>query len=529
MAAAPVVLDGVVLFRVRGVSSLPAETRARLIGDRIAEVAADRTIEPGSLHVVEGEGVSRIVARGVPVVTLVDADAALEGLHRKELASAHLAKVQEAIADYRAARTPGAMRRSIVNAVGAGLVLALAVAALAWSWRRVDRFLERRLTEGVRSVEIRSFRLMRGEAVWRAARSVLVALRAVVLLGILLLFLSFVLDQFPWTRGLSRGMAAFALRPLQEMGEGLLSSIPSLVFLAVLFLAVRLGLRAVRLFFDAVGRGAVTLQGFDREWAEPTYKIIRIAAIAFALIVAYPYIPGSDTAAFKGVSVFIGVVFSLGSSSVVSNIIAGYMMTYRRALKVGDRVRIGDAVGDVIETRLQVTHLRSPKNEEIIVPNSQILAGEVTNYSSLARVHGLILHTEVGIGYDTPWRQVEAMLLLAAERTEGVAREPRPFVLEKKLGDFAVVYELNAYCDNPQAMNLLYAALHRNVLDVFNEYGVQIMTPAYEGDTPEPKVVAPNDWFAAPADTTPSDTAPAGTSRLQPSRRTATGQPTPHS
>jgi small-conductance mechanosensitive channel len=296
---------------------------------------------------------------------------------------------------------------------------------------------------------------------------------------------------------------------LRVIGSGIVAHIPSLVFLTVLFFFVRLALKLIRLFFEAVGRGTVVLANFDAEWAQPTYKIVRIAVVAFGLIVAYPYIPGSESEAFKGISLFIGIVFSLGSSSAVSNIIAGYMMTYRRAFKVGDRVKIDDSVGDVVEMRLQVTHLRSLKNEEIVIPNSQILGGEVLNYSSLARTHGLILHSEVGIGYETPWRQVEAMLLAAAERTPGLEREPRAFVLLKKLGDFAVTYELNVYCKNIRAMNELYTALHRNILDVFNEYGVQIMTPAYEGDPDEPKVVPPTQWYTAPASIPAEPAAPA--------------------
>ena len=149
--------------------------------------------------------------------------------------------------------------------------------------------------------------------------------------------------------------------------------------------------------------------------------------------------------------------------------------------------------------RLQVTHLRSLKNEEVIIPNSEILNSSVTNYSSFADMDGLILHTTVGIGYETPWRQVEAMLVVAAERTEGVLREPKPFVLQTGLGDFCINYEINAYCDDPQQMPALYAALHRNILDVFNEYGVQIMTPAYERDPEHPKLVPPEHWYAAPA------------------------------
>jgi small-conductance mechanosensitive channel len=175
------------------------------------------------------------------------------------------------------------------------------------------------------------------------------------------------------------------------------------------------------------------------------------------------------------------------------------MMTYRRAFKIGDRVKIGDQIGDVTELKLQVTRLRSLKNEEIVIPNSQVLNGDVVNYSALAQTSGLILHTEVGIGYETPWRQVEAMLLIAANGTAGLLREPPPFVLQKRLGDFAITYELNAYSDNPQAMAALYTALHRQMLDVFNEYGVQIMTPAYEGDPQVPKLVPPSLWHIAPA------------------------------
>ena len=200
-----------------------------------------------------------------------------------------------------------------------------------------------------------------------------------------LVYLGYVLAQFPWTRGLSRNMAAFALGPLEVIGRGIVANIPSLVFLAVLYFVFRFALRMIRLFFDAVERGTVTLENFEPEWAQPTYKILRVLVIAFGLIVAYPYIPGSQSEAFKGVSLFIGIVFSLGSSSAISNIIAGYMMTYRRAFKVGDRVRIGDSVGDVIEMRLQVTHLRTLKNEELIIPTRRSWAARS---STTARSRG---------------------------------------------------------------------------------------------------------------------------------------------
>jgi small-conductance mechanosensitive channel len=186
-----------------------------------------------------------------------------------------------------------------------------------------------------------------------------------------------------------------------------------------------------------------------------------MVVVAFALVVAYPYIPGSRSAAFQSISIFLGVMFSIGSSSFIANIIAGYSMTYRRAFRLGDRIRVGDVFGDVTEIRLQVTHVRSIKNEEIVIPNSTLLNSNVVNYSALARRHGLILHTTVGIGYETPWRQVEAMLLMAAERTPGLAPAPAPFVLHSSLDDFCVTYEINVYCDAPTQMIPLYTRLHQ--------------------------------------------------------------------
>jgi small-conductance mechanosensitive channel len=254
-----------------------------------------------------------------------------------------------------------------------------------------------------------------------------------------------------------------------------------------------------RLYFESIDRGTITLARFDRDWAVPTYKIARLLVIIFAAVVAYPYIPGSSSEAFKGISIFLGVVFSLGSSSVIANMMAGYTMIYRRAFKVGDRISIDNFTGDVTERRLMVTHLRTIKNEEIVVSNSTIINSSIINYSTLAASGGLILHTTVGIGYETPWRQVEGMLQLAAARTAGLLKEPAPFVLQKSLGDFAVTYELNAYCDDPKKMAALYTAMHQNILDVFNEHGVQIMTPAYEGDPQSPKVVPKDQWYLPPA------------------------------
>ncbi len=499
-ATAPVKIDGRTLFMLRGVSSLPAQERAQAVAQRIEQVARDASVAPDALKVVEGQDRTDIVAGATLIMAVVDADAALEGLQQRQLlAKLYRERIATAIVGYRHDREPDVRLRNALYALGAIAAMVAALFALVWLFRRLHAFLERRWKARIRDVGIKSFRVLHAEQLWTAVRRVLGVLRVLAMLASVYVALQFSLGLFPATRELAGRLLGLVLDPLATMGRGLLDFLPNLFFLAILVVVTRYLLKMTRLFFVAVANGSVKVEAFDAEWSWPTYRIVRMLVIAFALVIAYPYIPGSDSAAFKGVSLFLGVMFSLGSTSIIANVLAGYALTYRRAFRVGDRIKVGDAFGDVTEMRLQVTHLRSLKNEEIVLPNSLILNSQVLNYSSLAKKTGLILHTTVGIGYETPWRQVEALLVMAAERTEGLKREPAPFVLQQALGDFCVSYELNAYCDDPARMTPLYTALHRNILDVFNEYGVQIMTPAYVADTPQPKLVAKEQWFAAPA------------------------------
>jgi len=499
LTTAPVEIDGQVLFRVRGASSYPAEQRAAAIKERIEAVAADRSFRSDGLRIDDADNTMTIVAGDRPLMVLTEADARLEHLSRQYLVSVHLKRIRQAIDDYRRMRSNDALLRGGLYAAGATVLLVLGMVFLVRLGRLLDKVLTERVKKRIHSVGIQSFEIVPAEHIWGALHGMLYGVRIGTILAVSFVYLQGVLALFPWTRGIASRLLDLVTGALGHMGKAVVAWIPDLLVLIILFFLFRFILRFLRLFFDAAARKTVTLAGFDADWAHPTYKLVRFAVIAFGLIVAYPYIPGSESAAFKGISLFIGVVFSLGSSTAISNIIAGYMMTYRRVFKVGDRVKVGDVIGDVITMRLQVTHLRSLKNEEVTIPNSQILNGHVVNYSSLAHTPGLILHTTVGIGYETPWRQVEAMLVQAAERTPGLLKEPRPFILLMGLGDFAINYELNAYCDNPLEMNSLYTELHRHILDVFNEYGVQIMTPAYEADTREPKVVPREQWHAPPA------------------------------
>jgi len=496
---APVTLDGLTLFRVRGVSSFPAEERARAIAGRIRVFALETTVSVDALRVVDANERTNILASDRLIISVFDADAEVERVDRRVLAELYLGKMTDAVKAYRQARTPRALLIGTGYALAATALLAIALVGLWWLFRRAGDTIERRYRARLQNLKIQSFEILRAEQLLAGAGTLLRTARAVIMLVLAYFYLQFVLGLYPWTRPFSRELLAMVLRPLGVMGAGLVKAVPDLVFLAILIVVVRYLLRMGRLFFDAVERGTVRISNFDAAWAEPTYRVVRLLVMAFAVVVAYPYIPGSSSAAFKGVSILLGVMLSLGSSAVVANFVAGYTLIYRRAFKVGDRIRIDDRLGDVLQMRAQVTRLRSLKNEEIVLPNSMILNSHVVNFSSLARERGLILHTTVGIGYETPWRQVEAMLLQAAGRTAGLLKEPAPFVLQQTLGDFCVTYELNVYCDQPQLMTELYTALHRNILDVFNEHGVQIMTPAYVADPAQPKVVPREQWYSPPA------------------------------
>ena len=498
---APVVVNGKVRFQVVGVSAYPAERRAREIAQRIEALARDPKFDPKTIRTEDAGAYHQILPgeTGKAILGVLEADAEFEGVLRTVLADTLRNSIVESINDYRHDHKPAVLIKNALYAFGSMLALIVLLYGVFWGFRRLDGFLERRVKLHTQKLEAQSQRVIRGEQLLGLLHSALRMVRALVALFLIYGFANFALSLFPQTRYAAHTMFAFVAAPLGGMVDAVIAFIPDLVFLVVLFLITRYALKLARGVFTAIDKQRIQIKGFEADWAWPTYRLVRIGIIIFALVIAYPFIPGSDSAAFKGISVLLGILFSLGSTSVISNVIAGYTMTYRRAFRIGDRVKIGDTVGDVTEMRVLVTHLRTPKNEEVVIPNSTILNGEVTNYSTMARDQGLILHTTVGIGYDVPWRQVEAMLLLAAEHTEGFLKEPKPFIRHKSLGDYAVNYELNAYCGDASQMNALYTEMHRNIQDVFNENGVQIMSPAYKGDPAEPKIVPKERWYTPPA------------------------------
>lgn len=498
---APIIVDGRKVSNISGIPAYPAKRRAREIAGRIKAFAANPELDPDDLHLEAGEKSTSIVGPTGVLVRILDFDAQLFGLdlERSVLAGVALTRIREAIVAYREDRRSDVLLVNLGHAVGLTVLAVLLFFGARWGLRKFSAWVEQQIPKRLETVEARSFSLIQANQLWRILRGTVTVITLLLAAFLAYMYVNSVLGLFPWTRPLATRLLDLIVDPLLTVGAAIVDYLPNLVFLVIIVVIFRYVLKLLHAVFDAVSRKRITFTGFDAEWAWPTYRLMRLLVLAFGLILAYPYIPGSDSDAFKGVTIFLGVLASIGSSSIISNVVAGYSMTYRRAFKVGDRVRIGETTGDVTQMRLLVTHLRTVKNEEVVIPNSVILNSEVMNYSSLAKDNGLILHTTVGIGYEVPWRQVEAMLLLAAKKTPGLITSRDPFVLQTALGDFAINYELNVFIDKPDKMASLYSALHRNIVDVFNEYGIAIMTPSYESDPEEPKLVPKDDWYAAPA------------------------------
>jgi small-conductance mechanosensitive channel len=498
-ATAPVIFNGRELFRVLGVSSYPAKERAAVIVGRLGAIASDPSIDPKDIEFVKQDDITYIRVGKRLVMGLVEKDATAEGVTLDILKMMVKARITQAIIEYREDRSP---RKLLINS-GYALIATVLAALLIWGILRLfawfDTLAQRRIKARIEKLEAQAHYIFNADQIWDMMGGVFKTLKVLGILVVIYFYLNLALGLYPWTRRFAQLLFTLTVDPLQVIGRGFVTALPSIFFLVILFFITRYILKLTRLFFLGIDRGSIRLEKFDRAWGMPTYNIIRLMIIAFALVVAYPYIPGSNSDAFKGVSIFLGVIFSLGSTSVFANVVAGYTIIYRRGFKIGDRIRIDDIIGEVIERSILATRLRSLKNEEIIIPNSTVLNSSIINFSTQAQTNGLILHTTVGIGYEVPWRQVEAMLLLAAERTKNIRTEPKPFVLQQSLGDFAITYELNIYCDDARMMMELYSELHRNILDVFNEYGVQIMTPNYVQDTPQPKTVPKDQWYISPA------------------------------
>lgn len=498
-AAYPVVLGDKTLFLIKEVKgvSVSAKARAEMTLERLKELAENFNMPVDSITTMDYKSPSILISAGhKQLLAVLNEDARAEGRDRLELTKERVQLMQDGIREYRKKYGMKSIVLGCIFVLAATMVLIAIFIFLNGVYRRLQEKIDGWVESKKILVSITKFDILRAERLRMVITTLIKVTRLAAFLFFFYVYVHSSLSFLPWTREFADQIFGYIAGPLKTAGLAVLREFPDVVIIIVIIVVTRYALKIVHQLFDQIGTGTIEIKDFYPDWADPTYKICRLLILVSAAVMAYPYIPGSSSLAFKGISVFLGALISIGSSSAVANVIAGYTLIYRRVFRIGDRVKIGDFVGDVVEMRLQVVHLKTVKNEEIVVPSSMIVSSPVVNYSFLAKERGLILHTTVTIGYDTPWRQVEALLLIAAEKTTGLLRQPPPFILQTSLDDFYVSYELNAYTDRPDIMAEIYAELHRNIQDIFNEYDVQIMSPSYRADPAEPKVVPKERWYA---------------------------------
>jgi len=370
----------------------------------------------------------------------------------------------------------------------AGMLLTLIATALFLGLLKVFHHLFPRAIEKVSrwgrttqySLKIQQVDLLAGSQIAEAVLGLLRILQFVAYASLSYLYVTSILGFFPATQPLSLELWGYLIEPIKLIALTFVSSLPDIIAIVVIAFVTRYIIKLIHMFFMGIERGAITFVGFHREWATPTYKIVRFFALVLAAVAIVPYIPGSQSEAFRGISVFLGVLVSLGAAGSFSNIVAGIVLTYMRPFSIGDRVKIAETIGDITEKTLLVTRIRTIKNVDVTIPNALVLSSHIINFSSSAmNPPSLILHSTVTIGYDVPWRRVHELLIAAAKRTTHILESPSPFVLQTGLSDFYVSYEINAYTGHPNKMAAIYAELHQHIQDQFHDAGLEIMSPHY--------------------------------------------------
>lgn len=462
-----------------GVASFSAQDRADAANDRLKVLGRDLTFNLDHLTIEHRESSSDILAGQMILLTITDADAKSAKLSRSEFSESVLAATRSAIEHSREQHTPRTLLFGILYSLLATAVFLLLLLILGRVHDRVHRRIQNAHHTSIRTIKFQSFELLTAERIIATLQWVAQTVRLLLTLILLYFYVPLVFSFFPWTADLSSKIITYIVDPLKQIARVTVDFIPNLFFILVIAVVTRYVLKFIRFFFDEVGRGTLTLPGFYADWAAPTYKLVRVLVMAFALVMAFPYIPGSSSPAFQGISVFLGILLSLGSSSAISNMVAGIVLTYMRPFRVGNRVKIADTMGDVLEKTLLVTRVRTIKNVEVTIPNAMVLSSHIINYSAAAEERGLILHTTVTIGYESPWPQVHEALKDAAKRTQRLLSQPAPFILQTALNDSTVAYELNVFTKHPNQMAEIYSDLHRNIHDAFNEAGLELMSPHY--------------------------------------------------
>lgn len=493
---APVEIDGRAIFHVQtSIGGFSPEDRAENIEERILNLAKRNEILVEDIHSEDRGAWTEIAAGNNVIMGVTEGDAKAAARSRAQLSAEYAEIIRRTLANYRQEHTWRAVLRGLIACAIATVGLFLSTLLLFRLRRTIRSKLESWIRKAEDNYSPNSFRS-------RIARFLLLPLLGsgavavtLAVLTLLQLYAVFILHSFPSTRYISIRINRWTVSELAGLGNAIWSYIPNLAIVVVILLAARYLVRLDNFIFTEIQEGRLTLHGFYPDWGPPTGKLLRLLVLSATAVVIFPYLPGSNSPAFRGISVFLGVLLSLGSTSAVSHGVAGTILTYMRSFSVGDFVRIGDTIGEVVERNLLVTRIRTQKNEIVTIPNGSVLGGVVLNYSAEARKNGVIFYTRISIGYNSPWKKVHELLINAALSTRDVLQSPRPFVLQPNLQDFYVLYELNAFTAQPQNMLTIYSDLHQNIQDHFNEAGIEINSPHYTSLRDGNRIAIPDEYI----------------------------------
>lgn len=460
--------------------SFTPKDRAEAIAKRISNLSDDYSFRADSLKLVAAEQTEDIFYKNNLLVSVNDQDALWQNTGKEQLAAQWKTLIGKAVKQNQQ-ETSWA---TLLKEGGMALVVIVLVIVLIYGIGRLFRWIlsKSQSTDAwyTRGIKIKNYELVNASQSVYMLHGIIKLFKWVLIIVLIYLALPVLFGIFPFTKNISDTLLGYITTPLKKVGIAIWDYIPNLMTILVLLVIFRYVLKFFRYIKTEIEQGKLTIPGFYADWANPTYQILRVLIMAFALVVIFPYMPGSDSQIFKGVSVFVGVLFTFGSAGALGNIVAGLVLTYMRAFKLGDRVKIGEVTGDIIGRTLLVTRIRTIQNEIISIPNSTVMGNHTVNYSSDSQVNGLIVHTTVTIGYDAPWRQIHELLIDAALATPMIEQEPKPYVLQTSLDDYYVSYRINAFTKQPNRQAVIYSLLHANIQDKFNEAGVEIMSPHYK-------------------------------------------------
>ena len=474
----PLIVDDdtlLVLYARKG-GMLP-ETRVQTAKKKIEELGHKLVLKVDSIYVYDGDGSSDIMAGNDVIISITETDGLWQSKSRDQLAEEYASAIQQKI--HQLHKTFGLKRKLwsfflALLLIGAQVWIIKLTSKLFKKWRfRVMRRLARVL-KPIRWKDYEFLNVHRQEVacmfLYRLLKWIVIGLQLFITVPMLFAL-------FPETRTFTVTILGYIWNPIKDIFGSILGFLPNVFKIVIIYLCFRYLVRGLKYFASEIETGRLKLGGFYPDWAKPTFYILRVLCYALMLVMIWPLLPNSNSAVFQGVSVFMGLVVSLGSTSIIGNIVAGMVMTYMRPFHIGDYIKVGEVVGEVIEKNVLVTRIRTRKNEIVTIQNSNLLSAQTSNYTEAAKTYGLIVHTKVTIGYDVPWQEIKRIMESAALDTHGIKKNPKPFMMTTALDDFYVEYEINAYTDNSATLPRVYSELHQNLLKRFFEAGVEIMSP----------------------------------------------------